>query len=92
MFTQLKEIMGGVGGGGNFSSASGAFSVVASVFVVVGFGTALVAAAISFILFATSVGDKDNIKKAQDTLLWAGLGMIISLLAYVIKDLVMGLF
>lgn len=89
MFTELKNVMGGLPAGGGPSSVSGAVMMVANFFVVVAFGISFVAIAFGFIQFVMSQGDKEAAEKAQATVTWGAAGMLVALLAYTAKKVLL---
>ena len=85
--------MGGVASGDKavrvFGTVGDVITAVANTFIVIGFGLSIMGIALSFIQFATSAGDKDGLEKAKSNLTWSGIGALVALLAYTIKNIIL---
>jgi len=95
MFNYLETIMGGVTSGDRavkqFNSVPAVVTAVANLFIIVGFGLVIISIAISFIQFAISTGDKDATDRAKNTLSWGGIGALVVLGAFTIKNIILKL-
>jgi len=80
--------MSGTGGAGSsINSVANFVAIIANLFVVVAVGVSLISLTLSFIKFVTSTGDPKAVEKAKSGVLWGILGLLISLLAFTIKDI-----
>lgn len=89
-FTFLQETMNAVVGSNKVSALSSVESFVtllANVFIVVAFGLSIASIAFSFVQFITSTGDPKMVEKAQRGALWGVIGVILSILAYTLKNI-----
>lgn len=68
-----------------FSGVESFVYLIANVFIVIAIGLSIVALAIGFLQMATSSGDPKNAERAQRTLTWGVVGLVVSLFAYVLK-------
>jgi len=86
-FDQLNSIMNSFApdNPARFTGVGSFVSLLANVFIVIAVGLSIVALAFGFIQMATSTGDIKNAERAQRTLLWGAIGIVISLLAYALK-------
>ena len=99
MFTELENTINSITGGPSSDQAVPQIGSILSIaviisnfFRIVGMGLAVVAMAYSFIMFASSTGDPDKIEKAQQGLLWSGVGIFVTLIAWVIKGILLRKF
>ena len=92
MFIYLEKVMNGANGGnraGAFGSVGSFVMVLANVFVVIALGLSFISIALSFIQFVTSAGDPKMVEKAERGILWGGIGFVLSLLAFTLKNLLL---
>lgn len=88
MYKYLNSVMNGTGGAGsNISSVANFVVIIANLFIIIAVGVSLISLALSFIKFITSIGDPKAVEKAQSGVLWGILGLIISLMAFTIKNI-----
>ena len=71
--------------GGQYTEVQSFVGLVASTFVVIATGISIAMLAFGFLQMATSSGDPKNAERAQRAILWGAAGILISLLAYVLK-------
>ena len=84
-FDKYFNIMTFAPQGGQYTEVQSFVGLVANTFVVIAIGISIAMLAFGFLQMATSSGDPKNTERAQRTLLWGAVGMLISLLAYVLK-------
>lgn len=68
-----------------FASVQDFFYLLANTMLTIAFGLSIVAMALGFVQMATGIGDPKNMERAQRALLWGGIGFVISLIAWVLK-------
>ena len=89
MYNYLNAVMNGTGGAGaGISSVAGFVTILANLFIIIAAGVSLVSLGLSFIQYITSTGDVKAVEKAQRGVLWALLGLVISILAFTIKNII----
>jgi hypothetical protein len=89
MFEEMFKTIEFVGEVGELSTVGKIVNGAASVFVVIAFGLSIVSLTVAFVQYTTSMGDPKNIEKAHKSFLWAGIGAFVSLLAFVIKTVLL---
>jgi len=89
MYKYLNSVIGvASGAGGSIKSVAGFTVLLANLFVIIAAGVSVISMAFSFIQIITSAGDPKAAQKAQTGVLWGGIGLIVSILAFVIKDVI----
>ena len=78
----MSNFLGGDLAVSEFDTVSSIVAKAAYWLMFLAFGLSFVALAFSFIQFIISNGDVKNLEKAKTSLLWAGIGMFVTLLAY----------
>lgn len=85
-FDQLNKIMTSVAPDNQMYTGVESFVyLLANIFIVVALGLSVLALAFGFISIATGSGDPKNTQKAQQAILWGGIGLGVSFLAYALK-------
>jgi hypothetical protein len=90
MFTYLEQIMNGANGGnraGAFTSVGNFVMAIANIFIVVALGLSFISIALSFVQFVTSAGDPKMVERAERGILWGGIGFVLSLIAFSLKNI-----
>ena len=63
----------------------------ANIAVIIGAGVSLIGLAYSFIIYITSGGDPKTVQRAQRSVTWSVIGLLVSLAAWGIKTILFGL-
>jgi cytochrome bd-type quinol oxidase subunit 1 len=69
-----------------FTTVQNFFYALANTVLTIAFGLSIVAIAFAFIQMSTSVGDIKNTERAQRTLIWGGIGFVVSIGGWMLKE------
>lgn len=89
MYHYLQGVMGGTAGAGsNISSVAGFVTILANLFIIIAAGVSFISLTLSLIQYITSTGDVKAVEKAQRGVLWGLIGLVVSILAFTIKNVI----
>jgi len=88
-FDKYYNIMNFAPQGGQYTEVQSFVYLVANAFVVIAVGISVAMLAFGFLQIATSSGDPKSVEKAQRALLWGAVGLLVSLLAFVLKTVLL---
>jgi len=89
-FDKLNSIMGSFAPDNTMFSGPESFVfLLANLFVYIAGGLSVIAIAFGFLQLATSSGDVKNAEKAQRAILWGAVGLVVSFLAFILKNVLL---
>jgi uncharacterized protein YacL len=88
-FDKFNNIMKFAPAGTQYTEVQSFVNVFANTAVIIAAFLSIVAIAFGFVQIATSSGDPKNAERAQRAILWGAVGLVVSLLAWVLKNVLL---